>query len=1199
MRIKRLDITGFKSFMERSVFTFDDGVTGIVGPNGCGKSNVVDSIRWVMGEQSAKNLRGRGMEDVIFNGSESKPPLSMAEVSLTFHVDETDTLPAHLSGLSEVTVTRRLFRSGESEYLINKTICRLLDITELFLGTGVGTKAYSIIEQGRVGLIVSSKPEDRRHLIEEAAGVTKYKSRRKAAERKLEATQANLLRVTDITSELERRLESLSRQAKKAEKYKKLKTRMREIELHSASHRFLELRAESKVLQEKLGSLGGEEREGLEKMRELEVVITQRRTALEAETEALQKLSAEVHTLESAVQRADQDLTYWRKDLEETSARVAQSETELHAVKSRQSELADTMSARETELSSIAGSWKEDEVSMRVAQEELRRVSQLQAEISLRLEQERAAVVTVASRLANHESNLVNLARQKTDLEARRARSRAEADALRAQEKQLEDARQEVARRVQEIRHLSLELAERKGHEEEALMRTRQAFMENEVQVIGLREELSDKRSRLASLEALQKDYEGFDRGVRAVMVRAGEEARRQGIFGLVADVLSTTPRYERAVEAVLGERLQHVVVESRDKGVELVEYLKSALEGRGSFLPVPLPERIPSAVQPDMSRPGVLARALDEVTCEESLKPVVQLLLGDVVIVEDLATAKAYTDAEGNACTLVTLDGEVFRPDGTITGGEREGVAVGALQKKREIVELAAEVARVEERYNEILTRHYTLQKQMGDTEDLLKGLAKNQHAEELSLASQEKDLHKASEDLARVRDRLRALDADEAQLTQMYDGLAHEEENSRGEVAHGQADREAREERVKQLVGELESLKQRAETATANLTSLKVKVAAGGERGEAARKELESLLAQKEEMASRVRKLESTVREGATRVEEFQRRISETEAERVKKSEDLRVTSGVLESRRTAHTAASAEVREQDNVLRELRTKLDGLTQGLSQITLREREIALELEHLVAGIRERHALELQEEVHRYHMMPSLSPEAEQELKDLRAQVEKMGEINLTAIDEHTELTKRSEFLLTQKKDLAESMEKLQEAIRRIDATSRERFKQTFDIVNEKFQAIFPRLFGGGRASLVLTNEGQGGEPGVEIVAQPPGKKLQSMNLLSGGEKALTAVALIFAIFLIKPTPFCLLDEVDAPLDEGNVGRYNDMVKEMSKQSQFILITHNKRTMEVADTLYGVTMEEPGISKLVSVKLREAKAANDNVTAA
>ncbi|HYH97620.1 chromosome segregation SMC family protein, partial [Hyalangium sp.] len=377
MRIKRLDITGFKSFMERSVFSFDDGVTGIVGPNGCGKSNVVDAIRWAMGEQSAKNLRGRGMEDVIFNGSESKPPLSMAEVSITFTLEETDQLAPQYQGFPEITVTRRLFRSGESEYLINKAICRLLDITEMLLGTGVGTKAYSIIEQGRVGLIVSSKPEDRRTIIEEAAGVTKYKSRRKAAERKMEATEANLLRVTDITNELEKRLDTLARQAKKAEKYKKLKARMREIDLHSASHRFLELLAEKKVLQVRLESLGTEERENLDRVRELEEAITRRRAELEAESEALQKLAGEVHALERSVQRDDQDLAYWRKDLEETSTRVAQAEGELAALLDRQSEVADTMAAREAELSGIAGAWKEDEVAQRVAQEELRRTTHL------------------------------------------------------------------------------------------------------------------------------------------------------------------------------------------------------------------------------------------------------------------------------------------------------------------------------------------------------------------------------------------------------------------------------------------------------------------------------------------------------------------------------------------------------------------------------------------------------------------------------------------------------------------------------------------------------------------------------------------------------------------------------------------------------------------------------------------------------
>lgn len=1199
MRIKRLDITGFKSFMERSVFTFGDGVTGIVGPNGCGKSNVVDAIRWVMGEQSAKNLRGRGMEDVIFNGSESKPPLSMAEVSLTFTMDPSDSLPEHLAGLPEVTVTRRLFRNGDSEYLINKTTCRLLDITELFLGTGVGTKAYSIIEQGRVGLIVSSKPEDRRHILEEAAGVTRYKARRRAAERKLEATQANLLRVTDLTSEMERRLESLQRQVKKAEKYKKLKARMREIDLHVAAHRYLALHAEARVIQEKLQSLNSEEREAVERVRQLEEQIEKRRVELEAEAQALQKLAEEVHAQESAVQRDDQALAYLRKDMEETSARAAQAEQELAVLLARQAEVSEALAAREAELSGIAGAWKEDEVAQQVAQEELRRISQLQTEVALRLEQDRAALLTVASRLANHESNLVNLARRRADLGARRERLQAEVATLREQEQQLEATRQEATLRVEESRHAAHEFAERKGQEEEALLRTRQAFTENEVRVISLREELSDKRSRLASLEALQRDYEGYDRGVRAVMARAGEQARQQGIFGLVADVLSVPQRYERAVEAALGERLQHVIVESRDRGLELLEYLKSAAEGRGSFLPVPLQERLPQVVAADTSRPGVLANACEVVSCEEPLRPVAQLLLGDVLIVEDLAAARAYASGEVPSCTLVTLDGEVFRADGTLTGGEREGAAVGALQKKREMAELAEEVARVEAEYNALLTRHYSLQKQMGDTEDLLRGLAKNQHAEELSLASQEKDLHQAGADLARVRERLAALEAEEQQLAQMDAGLAHEEESSRGEVAHGQADREAREERVRLLSSELEALKQRAEDYSARLTALRVKVAASGERGEAARKELESLLAQKRDMAERVERMETTVRESALRLAELRARIAETEAARAQRAEELRQSSEHLETRRSAHSAASTEVREQDTLFKELRGKLDGITQGLSQMMLREREISLELEHLVAGIRERHQVELPELLPQYEQQPPLGPEAEEELKELRGQVERMGEINLTAIDEHAELSQRYEFLNGQKSDLQGSLEKLQQAIARIDATSRERFKQTFDVVNEKFQAIFPRLFGGGRASLVLTPEAPGMEPGVEIVAQPPGKKLQSVNLLSGGEKALTAVALIFAIFLIKPTPFCLLDEVDAPLDEGNVGRYNEMVREMSSQSQFILITHNKRTMEMADTLYGVTMEEPGISKLVSVRLREAEAANDNVSAA
>ncbi|MEN9796707.1 MAG: hypothetical protein RL653_403, partial [Pseudomonadota bacterium] len=1190
-------ICGFKSFMERTVITFGDGVTGVVGPNGCGKSNVVDSIRWVMGEQSAKNLRGRGMEDVIFNGSEKNEPLNMAEVSLTFRIEETDQLAPQYAGFSEVTVTRRLFRSGESEYLINKVPCRLLDITELFLGTGVGTRAYSIIEQGRVGLIVSSKPEDRRSLIEEAAGISKYKSRRKAAERKMEATEGNLVRVTDVVNELEKRLEGLQRQAKKAEKYKRLRGEMRELELHHASHRYMELQGQAADVASRLQSSTGDEQSGMAEVQGLEADISARRAQLELDAHELQSRADRLHAEDAQAQLDARNLEHWRSDLEATQKRLAEATEEKAQLERRMEELSLRAAGTEGELTGASGNWEDDAKAADVAQEALKSVAHQQSELGLKLEMERAALMSIASRMANHESNLTSLARQKADLLARADRARAEAETLRSRLQELEDARADVARRVNEGRQLALELAERRTVEEETLERTRSEFAENEVHVISLREALADKRSRHEQLEAFQKSYEGYDRGVRAVMTHAGEQARERGIFGLVSDVVTVEPRYERALEAALGERLQAVLVESRAQGLELIEFLKSTGEGRGTFLAVEAVKDPGELNRPDLDRAGVVAWALSEVTFDPALGPAVRALLADVVITEDLRAAREC-QALSPGWTWVTLEGEVLRPDGSLTGGTLEGAAVGALHKKREIAELQEELKGMEERYNEILTRHYALQKQMQLAEGVLKGLEKNRHSEELRVATDEKDLHRAGEELSRARERLGTLDAELGEQDAQLAALATEEETSRGEVAHGQADREQREERLRQMTAELEALKLRHEGLSAEVTSLRVKAAAGSERGEAARKELESARAQLAEVQSRLERATTTVAESSARVEELSARILEGE-ERLANAPSLDGARAELEAARADWEARNAEVKALETTLRDTRARVEGLMQGLGELQVRGKELELECAHLVEQMRDRHQLELPEQLDAWKDKEPLGPEALDTLRELRGQLERMGEVNLTALDEHAELSGRFEFLQKQKTDLEQSLERLRDAIAKIDKTSRERFKETFDIVNEKFQAVFPRLFKGGRAGLILTDEGPGMEPGVEIVAQPPGKKLQSVNLLSGGEKALTAVALIFAIFLIKPTPFCLLDEVDAPLDEGNVGRYNDMVKEMSAGSQFILITHNKRTMEIADTLYGVTMEEPGCSKLVSVNMKEAAAANEDTQVA
>ncbi len=1197
MRIKRLDITGFKSFMDRVVISFDDGVTGVVGPNGCGKSNVVDAIRWAMGEQSAKNLRGRGMEDVIFNGSETHAPLSMAEVTLTFSIEEGDVMPESLAGLPEVAVTRRLFRSGESEYQINKTTCRLLDITELFLGTGVGTRAYSIIEQGRVGQIVSARAEDRRSIIEEAAGVTKYKARRRAAERKMEYTQQNLLRVTDIVSELERRLDSLERQAKKAEKYKRLKTEMRDIELHFSSHRWLELQSQKKVLEAKLAELNADERSTWDQVKALETDIAERRAALESDSQALEQMSADVFAIESQVQLDAQSIAHWQEDLVSTKARVAQAEAELAEVLERKAEAEAGKAAGLLELDRMGVASKEDEVSLQVKEEELRRNSELVIEVGARLEEDRLSLVEIATRVANHESKLQGLQQRNAELAERQERLRVELEALRAEEAQLDAARKEVLERVEQARQLSIELSQRRGEEEATLQQVREHFAENEVMVTAVREELADKRSRLSSIEEISRNYDGFDRGVRAVMTHAGPEPRLNGVFGLVSDIVSAPSEHEQAIEAALGERLQHVIVETPERGYELLEYLKSTQDGRSTLLAVP--RETPEPLAPlEMAEVIGMALSLVQVS-DETLRPVVAQLLSGVAVVHDLESARRCA-ALCPAYTFVTLEGDVVRPGGVMTGGVMEGPAVGALQKKREIGDLQADVARLEERYNELITRHYELQKQMGQSEGVLKGIEKNTHAEEVQLAGHEKDLHSAGSGLVKLRDRIAGVQAEIDQLEASKSGLEYELESSRGEVMHGQTDRELREDRVKLMTAERETLEQKIAALSAEVTTLKVKCASVSERGDAARQRVDALSAQVEELTERAGRLAQGRDDGLLHLGHLEERMAETATERTERQEKHAAAKAELDGRKTAHAERSAKVSDDENVLRELRGKIDGLSQGLTSMSLQEKELSLELEHLVASVAERFQTNLVEAVHQFHLVPQLGAEAQEKLKDLRGQLERMGEVNVTAIEEHQEIRDRFAFLSKQKVDLEDSLAQLRDAIEKIDETSRQRFKETFDIVNEKFQAVFPRLFGGGRASLLMTPPaGPGEEPGVEILAQPPGKKLQNVNLFSGGEKALTAVALIFAIFLIKPTPFCLLDEVDAPLDEGNVGRYNEMVREMSKGSQFILITHNKRTMEVSDTLYGVTMEEPGVSKLVSVKLKTAVAANNDTQVA
>jgi chromosome segregation protein len=1190
MKIRRLEITGFKSFADRVVFSFDDGVTGVVGPNGCGKSNVVDAIRWAMGEQSAKHLRGRSMEDVIFSGSESRPATGMAEVSLTF-LNQGGLAPAQYAGYSEITVTRRLFRNGDSEYAINKTPCRLLDITELFLGTGVGTRAYSIIEQGRIGLIVSAKPEDRRSIIEEAAGVTKYKARRKQAERKLEATEQNLLRLSDVVGEIGKRLSGLERQAKKAEKFRELRADLRNLELLVAVQQFEACRAQEKGFAEELSVASEAEKIVQAHVARLEAGLSTERLQLLEDEKKVQELSEGSHKLDKQLKLSEQELDFSRRERESIAQRSAQHQEEVGLLGVRLELLGREEESLKGDQQKLQDASAEDQARQKQAEVTLSESLQSIQEAQAAVEDERHSAVNVLTRLANHRTNLVNLEKRRTDLAARVTRAESEAAQLAARAEEIGKQRDELAQKLAASTENRLVLREKKLSHEEQLAHSRAELRETEALLIRLREELADRRSRLTSLLELQKNFEGYGRGVKAVMLREEEERRQGGIYGLVADVLRVEPQHERAIEAVLGDRLQLVLVESHAAGARAVDYLKKASEGRASFVPLTEMEQLPLTPEgAQLQAPEGALRAVDVVESAPEHDKLKRFLLADVFLVDTLATALALWARNPGERTFVSAEGEVVDKQGVVSGGSLEGVAGGLLHKRRELQELAETVQELEAKVQLAQAQLAELHGRIAVLDTAVKRFTQEEREEELAQLRLDRDLSRLHEELARLSQRDQVLSAEKDQLQAALNEVAREETGHRDAVAAGEGEQQEREARLRALQGELLRARERAEAIQGEVTRAKVSAAAIAERREGVARSLQRLLEQRTEVEGRREKLKAEIAQGQERSAGLEAKTLHTQqalGSMLKQSELLRDELGRA---RVLYEKAQEKLRGGDEEVRKARheSSAAGERRGAAELSLQG--VRLELSHLEQSVREKHLMEIADvaAAKREEAAELDRERAEEKMATLRERIEALGEVSLTAIDEAKEVGDRHRFLSAQKLDLEESIAKLRSAINRIDRASKERFKETFALVNERFQQVFPRLFRGGAAELQLVEDpaNPSAEPGVEIVAQPPGKKLTSVGLLSGGEKALTAVSLIFAIFLIKPTPFCLLDEVDAPLDEANVGRYNDMVREMSRTSQFIVITHNKRTMEVSDALYGVTMEEPGISKTVSVKL-------------
>ncbi|MBL9104265.1 MAG: chromosome segregation protein SMC [Myxococcales bacterium] len=1182
MRIKKIEISGFKSFADREVVHVDDHVTAVIGPNGCGKSNIVDAMRWCLGEQRAKHLRGTGMADVIFAGCSTRGPGSAAEVTVTFETG--NDVPLAYLNYAEIAVTRRLLRDGTSEYLLNKVPCRLRDVQELMTGTGAGTRGYSIIEQGQVGRIVSSKPEDRRYIIDEAAGITRFKAQKQAAEKKIELTQQNLLRVRDVLGELEGRLGNLRRQAQKAERYKRYRSELRDLDLWMAAHRSLELGLTARVLETRRADL----QDQFQALRNaLAAHETRGEAARIAASEAEQALSSaqqHVFDLENRVRLGETEEQYRRREQESLhkTATAARAESEV---------LARSLAALEQELAEVSVQHQAVLAGGDQGQAELvAMLSDTHEELSTRLRHEvhdhdkkRGELARLHAREASLSGQLGARAEGLAELEQRVAGMGGEAELLVIQiERDQKDL--EVAVQARDLAAARVaELGERRTVLDREKQELRQKTRAADAALDAARAELQKVRSRVQSLEEIQARYRGCASGVQVVMQHRDE----LGVVGILADYLAAPAHLEAALSSILGDRVQGVVVPAPEAAARGVALLRHKQEGRTVFLPQRTRETVAPAL-PDMSgRPGVVGRLIDLIEVPAEHRALAESLLGETLVIETLAHAlELWTETPA---PLVTLEGDRVEPSGVIVGGSAKGLDSALLQQKREIRELhelaetrAADFEAARKAHHAIVERQAVIDHEREDSEAAVLEAERTRsvRAQEVARVQQEiKHLQQRVEHLTREREK----------LTQSLGGRRDERARLTEELGVIRDQLPPLEQQVRDAEAAQAELRERQIAVASQLTEAKIALARFEQQRDALAGSVARLTRQVQGEQERRDRLTVSAAESEVRAAQLAAEAEAAAGVREQLLGEHREATEVLQSARAAHDAARLATEEVDLAVRNLRGSFDDQRERLSEVELGLKELQIERTHLTQDIRDRFDTALEEILVDHHHRPLAGPDELARQQELKRVLARMGEVNLTAIEEFEEVSTRVDYLSTQKTDLESAISQLQEAIDKINRTTRDRFTDTFRQVNELFQQIFPRLFSGGKAELKLTDPNDMLGTGVEIVASPPGKQVRSLELLSGGEKALTAVSLIFAIFLCKPSPFCLLDEVDAPLDEANVGRFGAMVQEMAERTQFIIITHNKRTMEIADRLYGVTMEVKGVSKLVSVNMKKA----------
>ena len=1182
MHIKRIEIQGFKTFADRTELELTSGITSIVGPNGTGKSNIADAIAWVLGEQNVRNLRGLRSQDVIFSGSERRKPVGMAEVALTID-NSCGTLPIEFS---EVTVARRTFRSGESDYLINKVPCRLRDIYELFLDTGMGREAYSMVSQGEIDAILSAKSEDRRSLFEEAAGIKKYRFRRKEAAKKLENTEANLQRVNDIIAELSGQVEPLAEQAEAAARYSELDSRLREIETGLLVH---DLRRWS----EELERVRQARAEGSKQAGEQDRRISE----LESDKD---EIGGQLSDLDRRVDAA-------RAKQQEANAAAQRAKGRLALVEERQRAAEEAHNRLETQIQQLEGRIREAESRLdRLHDEEAGcadRETRLVQDVSERtraLEEVSADLASAARIVDDRKAAYFELARdqaaKRTELESLRARGmelEAAVAKFAAELASLEDGSREAARKQEEAARRAEELRTRAPDRERELSALSLRRDEAQARMSAAGEEVArsssasvGKASRLATLKEMAEAHEGFFEGVRAVM-DAWKNHKLGGHYAVVADVITVPAGFETAIEVALGSGVQDIITHTVEEAKRAIRYLKENRAGRATFLPLSGIRPTMSTTVGDLKQPGVKGIAGDLITFRPEYAPAINVLLGRVIVVDTIDNAVKLARSAAGWGRIVTLDGEVIVPTGAMTGGIRPGKGPNLLGRTREIDALTRELALLEQARAKAEKELSSARDEVTGAEQRIEELEHATASDRLALAEVEREIEFLAQEHNRLdgqtevvraekQDAEAALANDSAAVSALAAQLsgAGKENVDLDELVAGA------QKRVEELSGRRAALSEELMEMSVTLASVRER-RAGIEQAmlqhRAAISEMES------ERTVRRDELEQHVIEAAVKARERDALLTQSDgSEGAVNSAQQELDHLVARRGELALTASSA-----DGELKALHHARSETAELVRDCDVREARLEVQIAQTSERLMEEYEITAEEALAR-EVPVEVERGTAAEVTRLRREIKAMGPVNTGAVQEYERIRERWEFLTMQRNDLEDARTKLLDGIREIDESTRELFMSTFRAVGEEFGRMFNRLFGGGRTELVLTDPSNLLETGVEVIVQLPGKKLQNLVVLSGGERALTASALLFALLRVKPSPFVVFDEVDAPLDDTNVERFVEVLREFAAASQFVVITHNRATMEASDTLYGVTMQEPGVSKLISLRLAE-----------